>query len=87
MHDYQDDQLRTSLVETPATNLATSAPGPERYSVDAGSSNWQDAESNDKHKPLKTVPLQRSVYIVFLTLDAVRDKTSNAGPDDRLIDL
>ncbi|RLL93255.1 hypothetical protein CFD26_101534 [Aspergillus turcosus] len=55
------------LVETPATNSATSAPG-ERYSVDAGSSNRQDAKSDDKHKPPKTVPLQRSVYIVFLTL-------------------
>ncbi|KAF7134168.1 hypothetical protein CNMCM5793_005847 [Aspergillus hiratsukae] len=68
MHDDQDNQPKTSLVETPATNSATSAPGPGRYSLDASSSKRQDAESDANNKPPKTAPLQRSIYIVFLTL-------------------
>ncbi|RHZ46411.1 uncharacterized protein CDV56_100990 [Aspergillus thermomutatus] len=69
MHDDQDDQLRKSLIETPAMNSATSTPGPERYSVDNGSSNKQGAGNDDKPKPPRpSVPLKHSVYIVFLTL-------------------
>lgn len=65
----QDIQLRESLVETPATFSSLSTPGPERYSVDDGSSTHQGAGSNDKPKPPQaSAPLYRSVYPVFLTL-------------------
>jgi hypothetical protein len=77
MHDHhlssttqsQDVQLGESVIETPATISAPSTPGPERHSVDDGSSTGQGTESNDKPKPLAaSVPLRRSVYPVLLTL-------------------
>lgn len=69
MHNDQGTQLNEGLAVTPATISAASTPSPERHSIDDGSSNRQAAGSNDKPKPHKPpVPLQRSVYIVFLTL-------------------
>ncbi|GIK06324.1 hypothetical protein Aspvir_001971 [Aspergillus viridinutans] len=67
MHDDQDNQLRESLVEP--TNSAISTPGYDRHPVDDGSSNQQGAGSDDKpNPPNPSVPLQRSVYTVLLTL-------------------
>ncbi|GFG10693.1 hypothetical protein IFM5058_05052 [Aspergillus udagawae] len=66
MHDDQDNQLRETLVEP--TNSAISTPGSDRHSVDDDSSNQQGAGSDKPNPPNPSVPLQRSVYIVFLTL-------------------
>lgn len=67
--DFQDIRPREGLVVTLITTSGTSTPGPERQSVDDESSNREGAGSNDKPEPPKpSIPLQRSVYIVFLTL-------------------
>ncbi|GFF23532.1 hypothetical protein IFM61606_08860 [Aspergillus udagawae] len=66
MHNDQDNQLRETLVEP--TNSAISTPGSDRHSVHDDSSNQQVAGSDKPNPPNPSVPLQRSVYIVFLTL-------------------
>jgi hypothetical protein len=62
----QDNQLRETLVEP--TNSAISTPGSDRHSVHDDSSSQQVAGSDKPNPPNPSVPLQRSVYTVFLTL-------------------
>lgn len=67
--EFQDVKLRKSLIVTPAMVSATPMPGPERHSVENGFSSRQGAGSDNKrNSPKPTGPMQRSVYIVFLTL-------------------
>ncbi|GFF51378.1 lipase 5 [Aspergillus udagawae] len=59
-------KLSETLIEP--TNSAISTPGSDRHSVDDDSSNQQGAGSDKPNPPNPSVPLQRSVYILFLTL-------------------
>lgn len=67
--EAQDIPLRERLTATPATITAIATPDLDRLSVKDGSSDRRGPESNDKPEPLNTsVALQRSIYIVFLTI-------------------
>lgn len=68
--ELQDVQPSKSSVATPAVILAGSTPGSERHSVDESIHKHHSVDRiNDELKPPNSsVPLQRSVYIVFLVL-------------------
>lgn len=67
--ELQDVQPSSSLLATPTMISPPSTPGSDRHSVDGNSSYLRDAGSDDERKPpAPSVPLERSVYIVFLVL-------------------